>query len=139
MKNLCVIAILALILASCQESLEDRCEREAKEYTAKQCPIRIDKTTRMDSLTFERETHTIHYYYTLMGNADSEVVLKNIDAVGAVVLKNIDAVGALKNELKNTTTMKVYKDNKYRFAYTYHSEKDPQKVLMEITFTDKDY
>ena len=24
MKNLCVIAILALILASCQESLEDR-------------------------------------------------------------------------------------------------------------------
>jgi hypothetical protein len=56
-----------------------------------------------------------------------------------VVLKNIDAVGALKNELKNTTTMKVYKDNKYRFAYTYHSEKDPQKVLMEITFTDKDY
>ena len=128
MKNLCIIAILALILASCQESLEDRCEREAKEYTAKQCPIRIDKTTRMDSLTFERETHTIHYYYTLMGNADSEVVLKNIDAVGA-----------LKNELKNTTTMKVYKDNKYRFAYTYHSEKDPQKVLMEVAFTDKDY
>ena len=76
MKKLCIIAILALILASCQESLEDRCEREAKEYTAKQCPIRIDKTTRMDSLTFERETHTIHYYYTLMGNADSEVVLK---------------------------------------------------------------
>jgi hypothetical protein len=63
-----------------------------------------------------------------MGNADSEVVLQNIDAVGA-----------LKNELKNTTTMKVYKDNKYRFAYTYHSEKDPQKVLMEVAFTDKDY
>ena len=123
MKNLCVIAILALILASCQESLEDRCEREAKEYTAKQCPIRIDKTTRMDSLTFERETHTIHYYYTLMGNADSEVVLKNIDAVGA-----------LKNELKNTTTMKVYKDNKYRFAYTYHSEKDPQKEWRGLCF-----
>ena len=128
MKNLFFIAILALILSGCQESLEDRCERESKEYTAKQCPIRIDETTRLDSLTFERATHTIHYYYTLMGNADSEVVLQNIDAVGA-----------LKNELKNTTTMKVYKDNKYRFAYTYHSAKDPNKTLIEITFTDKDY
>ena len=128
MKNLLFIAILTLILSGCQESLEDRCERESKEYTAKQCPIRIDETTRLDSLTFERATHTIHYYYTLMGNADSEVVLQNIDAVGA-----------LKNELKNTTTMKVYKDNKYRFAYTYHSAKDPNKTLIEITFTDKDY
>ena len=128
MKNLYVIAILALILTGCQESLEDRCERESKEYTAKHCPIRIDQTTRLDSLTFERDTHTIHYYYTLMGKADSEVVLQQIDAVGA-----------LKTELKNTTTMKVYKDNKYRFAYTYHSEKDPSKVLMEVAFTDKDY
>ena len=128
MKNLLFIAILALILSGCQESLEDRCERESKEYTAKQCPIRIDETTRLDSLTFERATHTIHYYYTLMGKADSEVVLQQIDAVGA-----------LKTELKNTTTMKVYKDNKYRFTYTYHSEKAPSKVLMEVSFTDKDY
>ena len=128
MKNLCVIAVLTLFLTACQESLEDRCERETKEYTSKHCPSKIDNTTRIDSLTFERATHTIHYYYTLTGVADNEDVLKKFDAADV-----------LKNELKNTTTMKVYKDNGYNFAYTYHSEKNPEKVLMEVVFTDKDY
>ena len=117
-----------MVLAACQESLEDRCERDAKEYTRKQCPAVMDSNTILDSLTFERETHTIHYHYRLTGNADEEQALKKIDAV------NI-----LKQSLKNSTSVKTYKDNKYRFAYTYRSEKDPKKVLLEVVFTDKDY
>ena len=128
MKNLWIMVAFLLFMTSCQESLEDRCERETKEYTAKQCPSQLDSNTRIDSLTFERATHTIHYYYTLTGRADNEDILKQIDAPTV-----------LRNELKNTTTMKVYKDNKYRFAYTYRSEKQPEKVMMEIVFTDKDY
>ena len=128
MKNLWVMVVLALTMTACQESLEDRCERETKEFTAKQCPLQMDSNTRIDSLTFERATHTIHYYYTLTGRADDEEVLKQINPAQL-----------LKTELKNNTTMRVYKENKYGFAYTYHSEKDPQKVLFEITFTDKDY
>ena len=119
---------LCMVLAACQESLEDRCERDAKEYTRKQCPAVMDSNTILDSLTFERETHTIHYHYRLTGNADEEQALKKIDAV------NI-----LKQSLKNSTSVKTYKDNKYRFAYTYRSEKDPKKVLLEVVFTDKDY
>ena len=128
MKNLWVMVVLALTMTACQESLEDRCERETKEFTAKQCPLQMDSNTRIDSLTFERATHTIHYYYTLTGRADDEEVLKQINPAQL-----------LKTELKNNTTMRVYKENKYGFAYTYHSEKDSQKVLFEITFTDKDY
>ena len=117
-----------LLLTACQESLEDRCAREAKEYTRKNCPAKMDNNIILDSLTFEQETHTLHYYYKLTGLADQDSLVKNLDAV------NI-----LKEELRNTTTLKLYKDNHYRFAYTYRSEKNPEKVLLDVLLTDKDY
>lgn len=128
MKKLCMIASFVLFLTACQESLEDRCAREAKEFTRKNCPSKIEKNINIDSLTFERETHTLHYYYTLTGNADREGVMEEINGLDI-----------LKENLKNSTAMKVYKENHYNFTYTYHSEKDPKKVLLEVTLTDKDY
>ena len=128
MKKLCMIASFALFLTACQESLEERCAREAKEFTRKNCPSKIEKNINIDSLTFERETHTLHYYYTLTGNADREGVMEEINGLDI-----------LKENLKNSTAMKVYKENHYNFTYTYHSEKDPKKVLLEVTLTDKDY
>ena len=128
MKKLWVLSAIMLLLTACQESLEDRCARETKEYTRKNCPAKMDNNIILDSLTFERETHTLHYYYKLTGFADQDSVAKNIDAV------NI-----LKEELRNTTTLKLYKDNHYRFAYTYRSEKNPEKVLLDVLLTDKDY
>jgi ADP-ribose pyrophosphatase YjhB (NUDIX family) len=128
MKKVFLFACLALIFAACQESLEDRCARETKAFTAKKCPYKMDEFTIMDSLTFERSTHTIHYFYRLTGTADRE---------GA--LDSIDGRGLLLKELKNTTDMKTYKDNGYNFAYTFHSNKNPKKLLFETTLTEKDY
>ena len=128
MKKYWIIAILGLVLASCQESLEDRCERDAKEFTRKQCPAPMDETTIIDSLTFDRATHTLHYYYRLTGIADEENALNKEEAINT-----------LKQALKNSTSVKTYKDNKYKFAYTYRSEKNPKKIVLEVLFTDKDY
>ena len=128
MKKVWILAVLTLLFAACQESLEDRCEREVKELTAKRCPMVLDSNTTMDSITFDRNTHTLHYYYTLTGFADQDGVMEKVDAVGA-----------LKEDLKNSTALRVYKENKYRFAYTYRSEKDPKKIRLEVVFTDKDY
>ena len=128
MKKLWVLSAFMLLLTACQESLEDRCARETKEYTRKNCPAKMDNNIVLDSLTFERETHTLHYYYKLTGFADQDTIVKKLDAV------NI-----LKEELRNTTTLKLYKDNHYRFAYTYRSEKNPEKVLLDVLLTDKDY
>ena len=128
MKKYWIIAIIGIVLASCQESLEDRCERDAKEFTRKQCPAPMDETTIIDSLTFDRATHTLHYYYRLTGIADEENALNKEEAINT-----------LKQALKNSTSVKTYKDNKYKFAYTYRSEKNPKKVVLEVVFTDKDY
>ena len=128
MKKVFVFACLALFFTACQESLEDRCAREAKEYTAKNCPAKLAENIILDSLTFARATHTLHYYYRMTGLADKEGTLDSVEAVKT-----------LKDGLKNTTAMKTYKDNGYNFTYTYHSERDPKKVLFEATFTEKDY
>ena len=128
MKKFWILAAFCTLLVGCRESLEDRCAREAKEYTVKKCPYKMDDNITMDSMTFERDTHTLHYYYTLTGFADRDSVMEEVDAVGA-----------LKEDLRNSTTLRVYKENKYRFAYTYHSEKDPKKIRLEVVFTDKDY
>ena len=128
MKKYWIIAALTLLFTACQESLEDRCAREAQEYTRKNCPAKMDNNTILDSMTCERSSHTLHYYYKLTGFADQDCIAKKIDAVNV-----------LKKELKNTTGLKLYKDNHYRFAYTFRSEKDPDKILIDVVFTDKDY
>ena len=128
MKKLLLFFGLAAFLAACQETLEEKCAREAKAYTAKNCPAKLNENVIMDSMTFERATHTLHYYYRLTGILDKE------DAMDTVM-----ASKTLKDGLKNTTSMKVYKENGYNFTYTYRSEKSPDKILFELKLTKKDY
>jgi hypothetical protein len=128
MKKLVTFVTFIFLFTACQESLEDKCEREAKEYTRKNCPMKMDNHSILDSMTFERTTRTIHYYYTLTGFADQDGVMEKVDAVGV-----------LRKELKNSTALRTYKDNKFRVAYTYRSQKDPKKILLDVVFTDKDY
>lgn len=126
-KAAALLAVAALA-AACQESLEDRCAREARQYTEKKCPARIDATTTVDSFVFERATHTIHYYYTLSGAAD------NKEAIEAASPRE-----KLLQAVRNSTTDMDYKEAGYNFTYTYHSQADPSLTLFEATFTPKDY
>ena len=128
MKKLFVFALAAITFNACQESLDQKAAQEAKLYTQKNCPAQISENLTMDSLTFEAGSHTLHYYYTLSGNADS-VGLLNKD----------DARQALLTELKNTTTMMAYKNAGFSFSYTYHSKKNPKTILFDTTFSEKDY
>ena len=130
MKKLSFIGLLlaALTLGSCQESLNEKCARECRQYTQKNCPAPIDKHTIIDSMTFEASTRTIHYYYTLTGVADS---------VG--LLSREEVHKALKDQLRNTTMMRAYKEEGFNFAYTYYSQSRPELVLFEETLTKKDY
>ena len=128
MKTYGIIAMILFICAACQESLEDRCERESKEYTRKYCPEKMDNNSILDSLVFERPTRTIHYYFTLTGFADQDSALEKVNAEGV-----------LRNEVKNSTALRTYKENKFRVAYTYRSQKNPDKILMDVVFTEKDY
>ena len=128
MKKIILFVMAAAVFSACQESLEDRCEREAKEYTRKNCPAMIAGEIMMDSMTFDKATHTIHYHYKLMGNSDQ-----------AGAYKKDEVRQLLKDALKNTMSVQVYKDEGYKFQYTYRSEKDPQVIWFDVVLTNKDY
>jgi hypothetical protein len=122
------MVLLALFMLSCQESLEEKAAREARLYTEKNCPARIDENLMIDSLNFEAATHTLHYYYTLTGRADTVGILCDSIAREPLLL-----------QLKNTTMMGAYKEKDYNFTYTYRSQKHPDVVVYEITLTAADY
>ncbi len=74
MKKLYILIALSLLASSCQKSIEDRAEQEAREYTEKLCPTPIQNYTRTDSLTFDRESKTFRrpaQGYRLLHTAES--------------------------------------------------------------------
>ena len=128
MKKTVVLLLSIVLLTACQESLEDRCAREAKEFTEKNCPRAVDKEIVLDSMAFEKATHTISYLYTLMGTLDDP---QRIDS------KHFREL--LLMEVKNSTNLKLYKDAGYSFRYCYYSEKENGTKLFEATFRKSDY
>lgn len=128
MRKFICLLIASCLLTACQESLEDKCVREAKEYTEKKCPAPIGKDMVIDSMTFDRATHTLHYYYTLSGHADNSELTQTVDVYDILL-----------EQIKNATSVKEYKDAGYSFSYTYRSAKDKTNILFEYTFTQEDY
>lgn len=115
---------------SCQESLPERCQREAKEYTEKNCPVKVENNVILDSMTFDRKTLTINYFYTLENELDDETMIgTQADNLHTLML----------NALKNATNIKLYKENGYNFHYIYLSRKDNRKKLLDILLKKEDY
>jgi len=103
MKRIFVIACCAILLISCHENLEDRAAREAKEYTEKFCPTPVNNFTRTDSVVFEKDTKTYHYYCTLTGLMDNLDIItmhqKEIHDALAKSIKKAPTMGTTKNAL----------------------------------------
>ena len=127
MKKILLFATL-LLLTACQETLEDRCARECKEYTQKKCPVLVTRGVTLDSMTFNKSQLLMTYYYTVSGILDD-----------AEALRENNASSLLLKELKNTAALKLYKDAGYNFRYVYHSSKEKGTRVLETTFRKKDY
>ena len=54
MRKIFILLSAVALLFACQESMEDRAAREAKEYTKRMCPTPIYNDTRTDSVTFDK-------------------------------------------------------------------------------------
>ena len=76
MKKILFSSLLLLTLTACHhESIEERAEREAKEYTQKMCPTPIVNFTRTDSMVFDKNTHTMIYFCTFTDKMDNEQIV----------------------------------------------------------------
>lgn len=121
------IATICLFI-SCQETMEERCAREAKEYTKKNCPAKIYDNLVHDSIVFEKDTRSMCYYYTFTENVNINTKEKR-DETGRIFLDN----------LKNSTSLKTYKDAGLNFKYTYYSSNGKKDIVFQKTFTKQDY
>lgn len=73
MKQLIIgIVACAALLCSCHENMEKRAQREAREYTEKYCPTPVQNYTRTDSVVFDIDTKTYHYYCSITGDLDDQ-------------------------------------------------------------------
>jgi len=127
MRRLFYIVAFTMLFVSCHESLEERAERETKDFTKRNCPIQVSEGVINDSMTYEKATRTIHYYYSLSGRADTT----------SIDMKK--ARESLLQGIKNATSIKKYKEKDFNFAYTYCSTKHKGLVLIETVITPKDY
>lgn len=127
MRKYLLFALSLFLLSACHESLEDKADREAKEFTRRNCPNQITNGITIDSMAFEKDSRTIHYYFSISGLGDTTA---------------IDTVAARKEILKNTkdnTSIRLYKKNNFNFAYTYFSTKHKGQRLIDVKVTPKDY
>jgi len=127
MRRFIFIIVASALFASCHESLEDKAEREAQEFTKKNCPVMVSPGITNDSITFDRNTLTLHYYYSLSGMIDTTAI--DSKQAKEVLLKGV----------RDATSFKKYKENGFNFAYTYFSTKHKGQVLVETVITPKEY
>ncbi len=130
MKISTIFLSFLFLLTSCHESLEQRAEREAREYTEKYCPTPIVNFVRTDSIAFDKTTLTYKYYCTFSNKMDNiQLVKQNENQLRTALL----------TALRENTNIKVYKEAGYKFSYTMYSQKHPSEMLFTTTFGPKDY
>lgn len=132
MKNILLLATALLLLTSCQESLEERAAREAREVTESKCPMPIGDNMYLDSIVFDIPTLTQTQYFRFTGNSDNDSTVENI-------VSNNDLKGTLVKELKNTPSYKALMNKGISFRYIYGSTAEPEKTYIDITVTKEDY
>ncbi len=131
MKKLILITTAAIVLTSCQESLEERAAREAREVTEAKCPMPIGNNMYLDSIVFDIPSLTQTQYFRFIGDTDNDSMV--------VSMKDTDLKGALVQELKNTPNYKTLMKRGANFRYIYRSSKNPEKVYFDFIINKADY
>ena len=112
-----------IFLSSCQESLEDKAARQAKEYTERYCPTPVINYSRTDSVVFDKKRNLYIYYLSFCDMLDdSEIIEENRDKITDMLTQSV----------RESTGLKNFIEAGFRFEYVCHSEKEPKKVLFKV-------
>lgn len=125
------VLAVSMVLAGCsKETRYERIQREAGEFTQKNCPKEVEPGIVMDSLCFDRETLRFKYCYTIGEPLDR-------DSIFTPELEETFR-GKVLREIRSSIQMKGYKDAGLTFVYTYSSAATG-KVYLDLEFTPEDY
>ena len=83
---------------------------QAAQEINKSCPIMVDEETRLDSASVFSD-NTLQYNYTLINWTKDSIDLESFESyMQPVILNNV----------KTSSDMKIYRDNKTSIAYSYN-------------------
>ena len=127
MKKILVLLTALLTLSACQESMEERAERDAREATEKRCPMRLNDegTLILERINFDKSTRTWKQDFLLDASPET--------------LEQLDMRDILLQDLKNQPSYKPYMESQFIFQYIYCDMKNPKDTLIDIKLTPKDY
>lgn len=126
-----IVLVAVFVICSCTSlSKDERFQRECDEYTEKYCPKREDRCQVLDSITYDRQTRSIHKWFSVGGELDS---------AGIYTEKVMNEMrDALCDNLSNSLPLKKYKDEGVTFVYHYASA-TTRKEFFSVTLTKEDY
>lgn len=121
----CSLVAIVIGLVSCKkQTIDDVAEEQAKGLT-ENCPFVVGDGIVNDSVTYNRTTRTLSYYFTVAGEIDSaEYMESNKQATH----------DALASDLRNQIELNRYIEEGISFRYVYHSASEPGVVRYEDTF-----
>lgn len=123
------IPVLAVTVSCGQEDYEDRLEREAREFTQRFCPKRLENHVILDSIAYDKKTRSRIDYHTVSGMIDDSAVMKQSEETFRQ--KAVEGI-------RKSVEMKNLKDKGVNFVYKFRSEKS-RKELLSVTVTPDDY
>lgn len=129
-RNLIIGAGVVLALGACTESFSDRCRREAKEYTERECPRMEHQFVILDSMTYDDAPQGFTYHYRLTGDFD------NPELITDEVLS--DFAEEMRTALRQDIRLKAYKERGFTFTYRYFSDYS-DSLILEVAFGPEDY
>ena len=126
----CLLATL-LMLTACQESKLERIEREAREYTEKNCPrAEFEDIIFLDSLVFHNDgSNDFIYYYSL--HADSTYIAE-------MHAKYDDLYSSLLTAIRNSVDLRHIKAEGLNIIYAYYNP-DTGEEIETFSFKPEDY
>lgn len=125
------LPVVLFSVSSCHhESFAERSVREAKEYTERFCPHRVDSCTVMDSITYSADDASMHYWYALQRSLDNDSVFSEefMDRFQQV----------LEEEVRGSIAKKEYKKRGTTFVHHYRSESTGREYFC-LSVAPEDY
>lgn len=122
---LSISALTLFLLSSCQETMVERAQREAYEYTRKYCPTPPVNYVITDSVAFNVSKETYIYYCTFTDRLDDEQVIHDNKQV---------IEDALRKSILESTNMKPFVEAGFHFRYICRSQKNPDNIILEVKF-----
>lgn len=105
------IAIIISVIG-CREDFDHRLEREARQYTANNCPNEPEKGTRLDSTSYTISTRTYTLWYSL-SEMNEQVFVQQRPLLHHLLVSRLKADPAYKR----------LKEEKVNFSFIYRSLK----------------